>query len=51
MRHNLNSIIVRAIEAELADRQRFLGDRWHYHPFYKQIEEEDSLCPICSNAP
>jgi hypothetical protein len=51
MRHNLNSMIDRAIEAELAERRKFLGDRWYYRAFYKQIEEEDLPSPICSDAP
>jgi hypothetical protein len=51
MRHNLNSIIVRAIEAELAERRNTLGDRWRYRALYDRIDEEDHVCPICSNAP
>ncbi len=51
MRHNLNSMIDRAIEAELADRREFLVDRWLYRAFYKQIEDGELPCPICSSAP
>lgn len=51
MKHNLNSINGRVAEAEMAERRKFLGDRWHPRALDDREEMIDLPSPICSNAP